>query len=318
MKGDADQRQRLAMVWLAGTSLLATGVVTSAFLLWRDRLPDPLASHFGPSGEADGFVSPGAWLGVAVALLLGTGLFFLVFARFFPQRAAIAAGAGVNTMLGTILVSNLTANTGLADAADAVLSPWWVAFALALGALVAVPVLRMLGPDPVPDRPARETAALAVGEGEAVSWHRTFGSRGMTWVALFALSVGLVMASFGEWIGAAGVLFAGLLTIALSWYRVAVDRRGLTVRPAALPWPYKRIALDRMAGAATIDVNAVTDFGGYGYRIRSGGSGVITRSGPGLVVRQADGRDFTVTVQDPETAAGLLTGLLERRRGGGE
>jgi hypothetical protein len=44
-----------------------------------------------------------------------------------------------------------------------------------------------------------------------------------------------------------------------------------------------------------------------------GGSGVILRAGSALIVTRRSGRRFTVTVDDAETAAGLLDGLAHRQ-----
>ncbi|MBI0384641.1 DUF1648 domain-containing protein, partial [Streptomyces albiflaviniger] len=58
--------------------VLAWAVVVATFAGLRDRLPDPLATHFGADGRADGFTGTGAFLSVVTAVLLGSGLLTLV------------------------------------------------------------------------------------------------------------------------------------------------------------------------------------------------------------------------------------------------
>ncbi len=101
--------------------------------------------------------------------------------------------------------------------------------------------------------------------------------------------------------------------LALARVRVTVDRRGLTVRPALVPRPRVRVPLDEIAGATARDVDPVSEFGGWGYRVRPRRTGVVLRSGEALVVRRDNGHEFAVTVSDAHTAAALLNTLVERR-----
>ena len=63
-------------------------------------------------------------------------------------------------------------------------------------------------------------------------------------------------------------------------------------------------------------MSAFSEFGGWGYRVRPGASGVVLHSGAALSVRLRGGREFVVTVADPETAAALLNGLIARAQRG--
>lgn len=96
---------------------------------------------------------------------------------------------------------------------------------------------------------------------------------------------------------------------------MSVDRRGITVS-GMLPWPRIRVPLDRIEAATSRDINALAEYGGWGYRIRPGRTGVMIRSGEGIVVRLVSGRDFAVTVDDSATGAALLNTLVDRRRAG--
>lgn len=69
--------------------------------------------------------------------------------------------------------------------------------------------------------------------------------------------------------------------------------------------------LDEVASASAREIDALAEFGGWGYRAHR--TGMVMRSGEGLVVRLDGGREFAVTVPDARTAAALLNTLVERR-----
>jgi hypothetical protein len=94
--------------------------------------------------------------------------------------------------------------------------------------------------------------------------------------------------------------------------RVTVDRRGLTVASTVLPRPRLALPLGSIVSASSIQVNAMGDFGGWGYRIRPNRRGVVLRSGEALSVRTVGKREYVVTVDDSTTAAALLNGLVNR------
>ena len=54
------------------------------------------------------------------------------------------------------------------------------------------------------------------------------------------------------------------------------------------------------------------DWGGWGYRIMPDRSAVVLRSGPGLVVTSTSGKQFAITIDDPEEPAALLQALAAR------
>jgi hypothetical protein len=296
--------------------VLCAGVLAALFAQWRDRLPDPVASHFRLNGEADGYLAPATWLMTGLAVLIGLGAMFSVMlllgGRDGQRRAGIAAGIGVPALLTAIFVQNLLANLDLARGGDARLPGWWIAVALATGGSLAALAWWLAGPDPRP-APPEPAAGLELAQHEAVAWNRTAGSRITAWMAGTLLLVGLLLLFFGEW-GIALVLVGCALTVgAFARVQVTVDRRGLRVSPVGIPYPRKVIGLEQMESAGSRRVSAMAEFGGWGYRVRSGASGVVLRSGPALSVRLRGGREFVVTAEDPETAAALLNGLIARR-----
>ncbi|CDR05895.1 DUF1648 domain-containing protein [Streptomyces iranensis] len=123
--------------------VLAWAVVVATFAGLRDRLPDPLATHFGADGKADGFTGTGAFLSVVTAVLLGSGLLTLVSTTRLTkglraQRFAVTLGYGMSGLLGHAFASLLVANAN-ADAtrASRVSQPLWqLGIALAVAAVM--------------------------------------------------------------------------------------------------------------------------------------------------------------------------------------
>lgn len=295
--------------------LLALAIGLLLFALWRDRLPDRLATHFGGDGRPDGYTATGAYPAIAAALLLALGLAWTAFVRRRLLWGAWATAGFAGALLALLLRGNLD----VPDPAEARLPLAVLTVALAVAALAGAAGLaltRLVPPEP--PRPVTAAAPrLDLGAGERAGWTRTTGSPTMTLLGGAFLLAALVVPFFAPWPYALIPAAVGLPGAALGRLRVTADHRGLTLRPALMSRPRLRLPLDTVAAARTRHVDAVADFGGWGYRLRPGATGVILRSGPALAVRRRDGREFVVTVADAETAAGLLNALVERDGGGG-
>lgn len=297
--------------------LLAAGAYGTALATWWDRLPDPLATHFSTadSGLADG------WTGLTVFALVGAGLLLASGAGWtaLVRRPALWGAWATAGFTGTLLVLLLRDNLDAADA-ERVVSPLTnlalAAGAAGLAALAGWALSRLV---PADERPAAQAPEsydrLPLGPGEVAGWSRGTGSRALTALgAAFALA-GLVSLPLGPWPLALLLLVVGVPGLVLAQVRVTVDRRGLTVAPALAARPRIRVPLADVEAATVRDVDPVTDFGGWGYRVRAHRTGLVLRSGEALVVRREGGREFAVTVPDARTAAALLNTLVARREG---
>ncbi|MBI0295359.1 DUF1648 domain-containing protein [Streptomyces sp. PRKS01-29] len=299
---------------------LAWAVVLATFTGLRDRLPDPLATHFGADGTADGFTGTGAFLSVVTTVLLGSGLLTLVptlrlTKGLRPQRLAVALGYGMSALLGYAFAALLIAN---ADAvrASRVSQPLWhlgiaLAVAAAMGALGWLIASRDTAPGAGPGKGAA-APRLPLAEGEVATWTRTVGSPVLLAVGAGTTLLGAVLVTVGPGTGA-WLIVIGLITTASARCRVTADRRGLAVASWFAPRPRMRIPLDRIERATSREAAALS-LGGWGYRIRGGGSALVFRSGDALFLTLATGREFAVTVDDAATAAALLNTLIERGR----
>ncbi|WP_449476135.1 DUF1648 domain-containing protein [Streptomyces abikoensis] len=306
---------------MAGAHLLACAAFLTVFLARRDRLPDPVATHFSGSGAADGFTTLGAFPYEALGMLLGSALLCtgMVYATR-GERVFVGLGCAVAGLLGALTVAVLLSNAG-AETADAVcLGPGVLGAAVAAGAAAAALGVPAGGRGPAAGRSkaaaATETAPrFELREGESVLWTRSAGSRPLLTGGGCLMAAGAVLIPLAGWASGLGLLAGGAVLCACFAVRVTVDRHGLTVNVLGLPRPRVRIPLDRIAEAGHRDVEPLRDLGGWGYRAVPGRSGFALRSGPAVVVRLTTGSEFVVTVDDAATAAALLAALADRERG---
>ncbi|MCM1945540.1 DUF1648 domain-containing protein [Streptomyces hydrogenans] len=294
---------------------LAAGTYVALLAVWSDRLPDPLATHFSYGGEADGFTGRAAFTAVGAALLLTLGAGWTVLVR----RGALWGAWLTAGLTGTLLVLVVHDNLDAADPADVVSPLSHLAVAAAAGAVLALAghaLSRLVppeehegaGPAVHPDAPR-----LDLGAGELAGWSRATASAPLTALGLLFLAGGAVAVLLGPWPLLLIALAVAVPGLALARIRVSVDRRGLTVRSTLTPRPRVHVPLDDITAADVRPVDALREFGGWGYRVRAHRSGVVLRSGEALVVRRGNGREFAVTVPDARTAAALLNTLVERR-----
>ena len=116
-------RQRLRVtIW---TLVVPTAVSLAALavtLSWRDRLPDPVATHWGPDGvDAFGHLTPHVVvpLGVmipAFSLLIGAAALFLPYTTALVRTLA-ASALGFSVMISGVITGGLAMQLDLPDAA---------------------------------------------------------------------------------------------------------------------------------------------------------------------------------------------------------
>ncbi|MBP1162369.1 hypothetical protein ABIC28_003131 [Rhodococcus sp. PvR044] len=307
-------------------ALTAVGAV-ALIRAWFAELPDPVAVHFGPGGAADGFGSTGAarWsplIGLAFALGLCLLLLLLTRRDLRSARVGAAVGSGTGAFVAALPVALLAPQRGLADAAEASLSGWWMVLPVAAG-LAAAAIGYAASPSPGPataQRPPREDAPrIALADSEKVAWS---GSAAMPpWLAavvgVLPVAVVLGLVAFGSssfvLVLVVAAVSAALMALVLAPVRVTVDATGLTARTPITGRP-TRIPLDEIAEADVVAVGILNRFGGFGYRVGPDGTGLIVRPGPALRITRGDGSRFTVTVDGAEQAAAVLNALAAKGR----
>ncbi|RPK58225.1 hypothetical protein EES43_20120 [Streptomyces sp. ADI96-02] len=320
-------RTNLDRVTLAALPfVLALLVDLVLFAVLKDRLPGRIASHFGVDGAADGHVGRTAYVLATTPVLIVLGALWglaAVRGKFHGRahRRFLGAGWALAGFLGYLSAAVLTVNADAPGGGPADrLPPGHLAAAVAvavlagaLGLLAARAVPAPAAPSAYGDRAGRGRIVLA--EGEVAGWARSTGAWWLPLAAAALLAVGVVLGLRLSWFAGAPVLLLALPVLCFCRPYVTVDRRGLTVS-GLLPWPRVRVPLERIAAADSRRVDALAEYGGWGYRVRPGRTGFIVRSGEAIVARQTGGRDFAVTVEDSATAAALLNTLVDRHRAG--
>lgn len=300
---------------------VATGTAVVAPLLLADRLPDPVASHWGVSGGPDGslpFTVDLVVLAVATALVA----FGPLLAARLPMpraqaRILVAAAGGGAGLLGALRVGSLRANLDV--------SSWEAAGALGAGTIaltfaVAV-VAAAVGWAAAGDRPdlrptTSPASAVPVDPGETVVWTGGASGRVGVWVPvvlLAAAALGVVVLPAEAWPITLIVLpIAALVVAAVTEARVTVGPRGVTVALGLLGWPRLRVPVEAISDVEVEDVTPLS-YGGWGLRVAPGATAVVVRRGEGLRITRRDGRrTFVVTVDDAPVAAGVLLANLGR------
>ncbi|VTR77150.1 DUF1648 domain-containing protein [Cellulomonas hominis] len=303
----------------AALALAATVVLAAA---WRDDLPDPVATHFGPDG-ADGYTALAPFVGLAVALfgILAAGAWLLAVHSgrdAMTRRIATGLASGIGVFGAALTTGTLAVQRGLDDAA-AVPDIDSVILAALLCGLTVGGLCAWATPgdphQPVTDAGPLDGPRIPLGEHERAAWTGRVVSR-------VALAVGggaavvvtgvVIVSHVAALIVLVAVLVALVLTSAV--IVVTVDARGLTAR-SALGWPRFHVPLDEVASVRVRLVRPLREFGGWGFRTTLGGTvGYVVRTGEAIEVARSNGRSFVVTVDDAATGAALLTTLADRAR----
>ncbi|MFG2641138.1 hypothetical protein ACGFYP_09250 [Streptomyces sp. NPDC048370] len=293
--------------------LLALALHLTVLAVSGDRLPDPLATHFAPDGRADGWTDPTAFALISAGLLVGLGTGWTLLVRRAALWGAWLTAGATGALLALLVRDNLDA-TDPAQVVSPLANLTVAAGAGGIAALVGWALTRLVPPEDAPrETPDRQGETLPLGPSEVAGWSRVVDSRPMGVTGAVLVAAAPVALLLTPWPVGLALAAGGVLVLGTARVRVTVDRRGLTLRPALAPWPRVRVPLDEVTGASAREIDALAEFGGWGYRVRAHRTGMVMRSGEGLVVRREGGREFAVTVSDARTAAALLNTLAERR-----
>lgn len=292
-------------------------------------LPDPIATHWGPTGAADGFGSPALVLVLLPVVVLGYSSFAFFVTRSpgqgfsVNQRLMLAIAPYLATLMATLIAGSVVMQRGLTDARDAPSILPLVGLGFGLGLIAGVAGWFVLpAHSPLAELDSEDVPALELGATERATWTRTIEPARPLAILLAVLFVVLIvgggvalwaLAPLGTFvIYAVAMLVALALVASTLFWRVTVDSRGLRVR-SMLGVPRVTIALDSVEKAGVVQVDPPREFGGWGVRWGGAGRlGIITRRGEALEVRRSNGKSLVVTVGGARTAAALLNSLAQR------
>lgn len=270
------------------------------------RLPEPIAIHWDLSGTPNG---QGPWWVVTalVGVLWCGGWWALLSGQL--QRWTVTH---VYALGGALLVSH---STGLWANVDR--SSWHAAqldgSALLLAALGGIAAgaasgWALAGPDEPPVAAAPASAGLASGDDGV--WHGSAHNRWLPALASIAALVAVLTRSAVP-LFAVGVLV--LVAVFFCRVRVLAGPTGVTLRLGLLGWPRRHLPLDRIETARSVGVQPLA-YGGWGWRRRPGRTAVVIRRGEALELPRTAGPTVVITVDDADTAAGLINDYLTRTR----
>ena len=288
-------------------------------LSWHDRLPDPVAIRFGSGGEPNDWMGKTASYLFDAALIFGLNVITLGLATFGLIRGKSgrllgALLAGTIGMVSPLLLATLYVQL---DGSEAGLGGNVFLTGLAV-AIVCAAVTALTFPTRAtePERPTRSTVRHAprtsLRPGEKVAY---FGGQSGNPALLGTVSAlifgSTILVALVDWWAVAITLIAGIIAIPLIAYlRVRINENAVTWA-FGLGFPRGTIALSDIESAEAIDINPV-DFGGWGYRITAGATGLIVRGGPGIRINRTSGRSVVISLAEPDEAVETLRQLLGR------
>lgn len=299
--------------------LLAAFVGPVLTELWRDRLPDRIATHWSSSGP-DHFAAPmaAAWQFTVVQIFVGVGL--CAFAALAPamllmRRMMLILGL---TVTGILLYLQIVILTVQRDRTDShVHLPWT---AIPVGAVLGA-VVGLLAATRLRDHRRRETATErpaanllrqpSAGPVRDVVGFGRAGTVGFVTVTVGAAIVGCVAARTA-W-PLAALLPVLLILAGLMRFDVAASPSGVTVRNLGMT--SVDIGIEEIEGAVVVEANPFKEWGGWGLRVqRPSRYGIVTRTGPAVRITTASGLSLTVTTDRADTMAGALNVWADQSR----
>ncbi|MEV2266267.1 SdpI family protein [Nonomuraea africana] len=309
--------------------LLVTTVLVGVPLALRDRLPDPLATHWSDAGPdnslsfTQNLLFTVAMALVALAVMVGV----VLHGRAFERRLSRAYWWGFLFGWGLFVIgmelSILQANLDVADWTLARPAGWGVAATMAVAAAVGVLAGFLFRGAPDQERPRNEAAPrLRLRAGQRSVWVSRVTN---VWLVALAVGAGVLTLALGVFTlmglmegpasallgGSALVLVAGLATSSAT---VRITEDGVAIGFGPLGWPVRRIRLSKIESAWS-EVRHPSQVGGWGLRGVPGSAAIMLRGGDCLVLRYRSGGQLLVSVDDAARGAALLNALLEERVG---
>lgn len=321
-------RTRLALLaggWVAA----ATALIVAVPLLYRDRLPAPIATHWGPGGRPDNSFSFGTFLVVVLVMwcvLVAVGIGGATTGRRWRRRTTRAA-AGALLAAGGVFVLGLQALTVWANLDARTWSAarpvsWQAVLVIAAAGLAGWLGWRLarLGPDERPDPSAAQPMPpMRLRTGERAVWASTATNVRLLGIGIALLAGAAVLAVLaglgplaGLWYVPVALAMVTVACLAVSSVGVQVNERGITIAYGAWRWPRRHVALAKIERAWT-EHRRPTEVGGWGYRGWPGNATIMVRGGECLVIRYQAGGQLRISIDDAERGAALLTALLADR-----
>ncbi|MBC2641041.1 MULTISPECIES: DUF1648 domain-containing protein [unclassified Rhodococcus (in: high G+C Gram-positive bacteria)] len=295
-----------------------SGVVLTT--IWEPRLPAEIATHWTTTSP-DGFATPmsSAWTFTLVTVLFGGGcaaIAALAQAMLMMRRTMLVVGLSVVGLILTVQVAMLYVQLDVTDPSDTELPLWSLGLGVVIGAvvgLIGAALLRdfrtrVAATDPPDSRLPRASDPSVVADSVG------FGTVGSLVLLLLFGGVPAVAVCLltGGWWPVAVCVPLGLLVVSLLRFRVIVDESG--IRVVNMGMTALRYGVEEIEGARVDLIKPFDDFGGWGLKVKGRRNyGVVTKTGPAVIVTTACGDRLTVTSPRAEEMAGALNTFADRR-----
>lgn len=298
-------------------TLIASLLVVGLLFVDASALPEPIATHWGPGGIADGAMAKQRFVSPIIVLLLSLGAVSSLPTNPLWRVLLLGLAAGFGAMFIGVAWSVRTLNHGATHWTEARNMPLFHV-ALVIGAM-SLPLVwcliryRKFLHD---QTPGVVVPGLSLEPEQPAVWSSS-ARNGWFWLlGIGALpSVGFVKdaPSHVFWMVFASIIGTCLLADAFSLLRVRIDRTGVCITYGRLGIVRQRVALADIAHAETLLLKPMAH-GGWGYRgslLLMKRAAVVVRAGSALRLALKSGRQLTITVDDPTEGAALLNGLIE-------
>lgn len=289
-------------------------VVVCAWSLWNlDRLPDPMAVHFGFGGEADGFGPPLSFIIVLSVLSLALSLLGLLGATtkgpLVLRRANSVIMVAAVFMIVGLLFSTVLTQVG-EEAAEGTSVPLGITTAFMVVGVVWSEIMgRRLTEYPVPTAESTPPSSAPRGPESSASTVTAGRELWITGALLTALTV----------IGLFFFLPLGvfLLVLLLGSFQlscrsvVSVTDTAVIVRAGLIRPSVLKIDLSTVKSARPKTFNAM-DVGGLGIRSdNDGGTVIAPRGGEAIIIDITEHR-WTIVVEDADSAHSIAGDINSR------
>ena len=331
------QKQTNRLFWPLSLGTLGAALLVQVFsmVLLKDRLPDPLATHWNGAGIADGTGSFTGFLWLSLGTLIFLGLIVPLSSLGTPKKPAGSgqpwlAGIGNGLLVGitTLFLSGIIGQLDAPQALGTSLNNQVLIIGMiggVLWGLLSALLVQKAFPRtnheelPVDETSAQNTDALATHvplPGTRIS--SSINSPIWLSLLLLATSAGaiylLLSTNMGgpmHWfIALPGLLLLVLASLLLISGKVATDDEGIRVY-AGGAFKLMHVRPTKIKKAEAREIRPL-EYGGWGLRISGAGIAFITRTGPGIVVTQMQGADriySVATMDDAQAMAAILNRL---------
>ncbi|MEY7974196.1 DUF1648 domain-containing protein [Saccharomonospora xinjiangensis] len=290
-----------------------------------DRLPDRVASHWGPSGAPDRAADLDGLTTWTLAATFVLAVVFTVAALMllragrgaYPPLIGLASGLAVAPVAGLAASMLATLDTPTWQQASGPALPIMV---LVGNSVVAGVVSWLIAPNVPPKRETAEAGTESVGlaPGERGTWVGGATNAGLAVLCVVippvvVAVIGALTGSVPTWSLYLVPLGAGLLAaVGISRVRVTIDAETVTIRMGLLGYPRRTVPIADITSAGTRSLTML-GYGGLGVRMNTSGDVAYKcRSGAALVLNLRSQRSVIATVDHPDEAAGLVNDLVRQ------